>query len=156
MTTIERLLDEHRVDVAEALKLGWGPWRLQEANYMLDAVHLRRPAGHRQDGSVGSWHIVACDERPDVLATNEVLSAADVGHLLNALRDCAYARAIGAGPWAKDGNVNTGKPECSKCDYFVVEGHWPSPRCKHSARPNAPAYPPIALCPLRLNAREGK
>lgn len=103
MTAIDRLIAEHRMDVAEALERGWGPWRLQEANYMCGAVHLRRPAGHRQDGSVGSWHIVACDERLDVLARDEKLSAADVGHLRFALRDCSYAQAMGAGPWAKDG-----------------------------------------------------
>lgn len=92
MTAVERLIEEHRQAVGEALERGWGPWRLMPGLGLVRAV-----------GSV--HHIVGFDAKPASLAEDVTIDAYELGHLLNALRDCAYAKAIGAGPWAKDSDA---------------------------------------------------
>lgn len=93
MTAIDCLIEEHRRDVSEALERGWGPWRLIPWRGIHVLQTGAETTGHRRVS-------LNCSEAT-IAGAN--YSASDVGHLLNALRDCSYARSLGAGPWAKEG-----------------------------------------------------
>jgi hypothetical protein len=82
-------MQEHFDEVLSALAQGWGPWRVTESGEA-----IRHASGYLVPITVG-WAQAEFE-----LATNHELTAADVGHGLEALKTCQYARWLEIGPWS--------------------------------------------------------